>query len=120
MISPETLQAMNREAAQVAAAEDRQPYVYWDEAEVSEFYDSPNGPAFPFTMFGDYRPDGWVLIDTLFADSSGFGRDDEPALSAPQLRDRIKYLVRTTNEVLGFALVESGQFQVKVGVFHRS
>lgn len=62
---------------------------------------------------GDYRPEGWELIDKLFVDSSGLGSAGSPALSAEQFLAKVK-------EGLGYALIEQGQFQVYVGVFEKT
>ena len=69
-------------------------------------------PPFPFPNFGDYRPQGWELIDEHFVDSSGFGRDDERALSVNQFREKLQ-------AGHGYALIEQGEFQVFVGEFVR-
>jgi hypothetical protein len=67
-------------------------------------------PPFPFPDFGDYRPKGWELVGEYFVDSSGFGMDDEPALSVNQFLKKLKI-------GYGYALIEQGEFQVFVGEF---
>lgn len=51
--------------------------------------------------------------ETLFVDSSGWGGENEPALTVDQFYD----WVRDHGKGHGFAIVETGQFQVVVGVF---
>lgn len=54
----------------------------------------------------------WKLIETLLVDNSGFGQDDEPALTIEQFY----------KEILagrGYGVIDAGQFQVQVGVFER-
>ena len=52
----------------------------------------------------------WNLIDTLFVDNSGFGQDDEPALTIDQFYKKIK-------AGYAYGVIDAGQFQVMVGVF---
>ena len=48
----------------------------------------------------------------------GFGSENEPAMTIPQF---IKSLseIWNINKRLGFGIVETGQFQVKIGVFEK-
>lgn len=109
MFSPETLRAMSAEAAARAAAENRVPFAYWPQDEVTA--------PFPFPNLGDHRPAGWRLIDTLFADKTGWGYDDEPALSVAQLTRRVEAINAEHNWKVGYAIIEEGQFQAVIGVF---
>jgi hypothetical protein len=112
MMSLEAIKRMSSEAATVAAATNERPFTYWNAAEVDEL------EGFPFPFLGDFEPPGWREVDRHFVDSSGFGADDEPALSARQFRqvilDRIAEVPGT-----GWAVVEAGQFQVYVAEFQR-
>lgn len=60
--------------------------------------------------FGNYRPKDWKMIESHFVDSSGFGRENELALTFPNFYEKL---------VLGhgYAIIEAGQFQVYVGEF---
>jgi len=76
-------------------------------------------PPFPFPFLGDYVPDGWTLcesIDPLFVDSSGFGSTGEPALTVDQFIARLRDFQKS-GDPYGFAIVETGQFQIYVGVY---
>ena len=54
----------------------------------------------------------WQQVDELFVDSSGFGWEGEPALTIEQFYKQVK-------KGFGYAVVDSGQFQVFVGVFEK-
>lgn len=114
MMSLDTIRAQNREMAARAAQEGLEPFVYFD---VDELHASS---GFPFPFIGDHRPEGWELVDEHFVDSSGFGADNEPALSVRQfvalVEDRIE---NTPGTAVGWAILSAGQFQVWVGEFHQ-
>jgi hypothetical protein len=103
---------MSREACRKAAKAGLFPYVPLHEDEIETY------PPFPFPNLGDYRPKGWKLVDTLFVDSSGFGADDEPAMSVRQLKAKLNELQRS-DETYGYGIVEAGPFQLHLGVFER-
>ena len=62
---------------------------------------------------------GYELIQELFADSSGFGQDDEMALSVNQFERRIKELV-SLHGTLTAKITNAGMFQVYVGLFKKT
>lgn len=101
MYSIEEIKQMNKKAARVARG--KLPYVAKCDGDEGAL-ECPN--------FGDYRPKGWKLIETLFVDNSGWGGDNEPALSIN------KFIARVKND-FGYAVIEQGQFQVYVGVFEK-
>lgn len=113
MLSGRAIRAANMEAAERAAEADAKPFVYFEADEVDEW------GRFPFPYLGDYRPEGWELVDTHFVDSSGFGRTDEPALTQGQFRELVKQRIRMSPVTLGWAVIEAGEFQVFVGEFRR-
>lgn len=102
MYSIEMIKQMNRDAAK--AAKGRSPYIAKCDRDEGVLH-CPN--------FGDYRPKGWKLVETLFVDSSGWGGDDEPALSISSFIDKVR-------DGFGYAVIEQGQFQVCVGVFEKT
>lgn len=53
---------------------------------------------------------------SLFCDASGFGSENEPALTQRELRDTIIELHKH-NSKFGFGIVYVGQFQIEIGVF---
>ena len=66
-------------------------------------------------------PDWWYGFKILkggelWCDSSGFGAENEPALTVSQFADVVSKLVKE-NPHLGFGLYSTGQFQAGVRVF---
>ena len=55
----------------------------------------------------------WSLIDILLVDNSGFGQENEPALTIKQFYKQIK-------AGLAYGVVDAGQFQVQVGIFKKT
>ena len=106
MFDLDTIRAMNRKQATGARRANVEPYVIESESEVDGF------PPFPFPNIGDYRPKGWKLVNKYFVDSSGFGSNDEPALTTEQFKRKLKV-------GMGYAIIEEGQFQVYIGEFER-
>jgi hypothetical protein len=136
MFSPSTIQDLQDKAARDAARRNRKPYVLWNEEEVDRI------DRFPFPFIGTHRPKGWRelvtsdgievrnawsggVVDsdepiTLFVDSSGFGDDNEAALSVRQFKSVLKEVVTASGKLgktVGFAIIEVGQFQVVLGLF---
>jgi hypothetical protein len=110
MLSAEYIASQSRAAAVWAAAQELEPYVPASTQEVLRWN------RFTFPYFGDYRPFGWVLVETLFCDSSGLGYEDDPALTVDGLKRKvIDWLNR--DATVGFAVLDAGEFQVYVGVF---
>ena len=62
---------------------------------------------------------GYELVEQLFADSSGFGQDDEMALSVNQFERRTKELLRE-HGTLTAKITGQGMFQVYVGFFKKT
>lgn len=111
MMDLATIEAMSRKAARKAAAENLTPYVPYNADEVENY------ESFPFPFLGTLVPDGWEETeDQWFVDSSGFGREGEPALTVEQFqRELYDYVV--DHPGYGFAVVGAGQFQVYVAAF---
>ena len=61
---------------------------------------------------------GYELIDKLFVDRSGFGQEDERALTKSQFECKLAEIVAEYNTVYA-NLTEVGQFQVYMGIFKR-
>lgn len=111
MMSPSYIRQIAREAAETAAEQGQEPFVYFNAEEA--IHDSVRIP-----FLGDYVPEGWETIgDPLFVDSSGFGSASEPALTREQYRAAVAERIETARSegyTSGFAVVEAGQFQVYV------
>ena len=103
MMSLESIKRLSCEAGERAAEMNREPLIAFCDKDEAVFK-CPN--------LGDYVPDGWKLIDRLFVDNSGFGAQNEPALTAEQFIEKVK-------EGLGYAIIEEGQFQLYIGVFKK-
>lgn len=109
MLSATQIVSMSDEAAEKAARKGRHPYKPWNAAEVAGYGITRKVP-FPF--IGSYRPVGWELVEHRLVDSSGFGANDEPALTLEQLREWV-----TAHRNDGWAIIEAGEFQVVIGRF---
>lgn len=103
---------VNAEAAADAAKRGKVPFV-------CSIREVDAMQTFPFPYLEDYVPRGWMRADKeWFVDSSGFGTEDEPALTAQQFRESLREYI-AAHPGSGFAIVEAGQFQVYVAAFER-
>lgn len=107
MMSLQSIESLSRQAARKAAAKHKTPYI-WEQDD----QDNPILPL-PFPFIGDYVPAGWQKVGEYFADCSGYGDDDEPALSLNQFLEKLQI-------GKGYAITEAGEFQVYVGEFVRA
>jgi hypothetical protein len=115
MTSIQRIQQLADEAGATAEDKGLEPHVFEHDYEFERI------PPFPFPNLGSYLPEGWRVVDEdvqeeLFADSSGFGAEDEPALSVTQLLDKLRELFAAHPD-WGYGLTTVGQFQVNIGVF---
>jgi hypothetical protein len=100
-----TLNYLNDKACKEARRNAVQPLQIVDQSEIDMF---PKGIRIPFV--GERNVRGWKLVEELFVDTSGFGADDEPALSLRQLKNRLEV-------GKGYGILRSGEFQSYLGVF---
>lgn len=129
MISQETARQMAHDQAAEAAQKGQEPFLIWQE-DIEHINIKKVCQAMPF--LGDYLPEGWqrvsleseedrhgVYIDdnegfgAYFVDSSGFGQNGEPALN-PE-----RFVKEYLEPGFGYAIVEAGQFQVRIGKFKK-
>ena len=111
MFGPETLRAMNAEAAEIAREEGLEPLLV-----------STSEEARGIPNLGDACEDvdaDHERVATLFCDTSGFGAPNEPALTQQQLFEKIDELIDEHGPVL-MAIEEAGQFQAYVAVWSAS
>jgi hypothetical protein len=131
MFSPSTIADLQLEAAAQAAHQHKQPLVVWAAEEITE---APN--------LGTYTPAGWrpllwADIDQdgqghgehgdervlLFVDLSGWGDEDEPALSQRQLVAKVE-AIQTVGAAkrltIGWGIYEVGQFQGHLAAYLRT
>ena len=66
----------------------------------------------------DVLDDEFTEIDELFCDSSGFGNENEPALTQKGAEIYIEKLLKEHGEIYG-AITSAGQFQVYVTIFKK-
>ena len=59
---------------------------------------------------------GYTLVENLFVDSSGFGTENEPALTRSQFERTLTALLEK-HKTLTAKITNAGQFQVYVGLF---
>jgi hypothetical protein len=115
MMSLSAIQQVSRDAAIRAARDNRIPFTVEDQdIAIWKARFKAGNLKFPFPFLGAYVPHGWRRTDRkpLFVDSSGFGREDELALT-----------VTATIEALipgkAYAIIESGQFQLHLAEYER-
>lgn len=112
MMSLETIRHLSRVAGNKARHEGRKPWVPEGEGEISE----ENLRRIP--NLGQYVPKGWKRAEEWFVDSSGFGREGEPALTIGQFVEAVKEYFGH-HPGCGLGIVEVGQFQVYVAAFEK-
>lgn len=119
------IRALNDDAARRAYERHFEPYVV-TEVDLKVW---AIAPCFPFRQLGGYLPEGWGRVSledealdhgvylgdndgfgAYFVDASGFGHRGEPALTIKEFLDKLEV-------GYGYAIVEAGRFQVKIGKF---
>lgn len=110
----ETIWAMNRQAGDRARMLGLTPF-HLRHADQLEFM-----PPFPFPNLGDDAVEvskQYEHVEDLFCDKSGYGAEDEPALTTDQLKVRLIELLAENPDGIYLAIVEEGPFQIYVGVW---
>lgn len=105
MMSLETIRRLSQDVAKCAAREGRRPLLIEQEdlPYVADLiWHIPN--------LGSYVPRGFTLTRRLFVDKTGWGADNEPALTFAQF-------CREITADRAYAIIEEGEFQVYVGEF---
>lgn len=116
MMSIDTIRQIAKEAGAKARKLKLEPYVP-SSADLSEAKDDVKSVTGHIPFLGTLVPKGWTKTDTVwFCDSSGFGAEDEPALTPKRF---IKELTEfhATHPDHGYAIEEAGQFQVYVRAY---
>ena len=128
MMSTQMIRAISDDAAYRAAQEAREPLIAW-----------PNDDLRGAPFLGEYVAAGWrklLWIDVpvrprnvysfeddleayFMVDASGWGSDDEPALSYPQLKSYLAELMKADRRDIGIGIVEQGQFQIVMQLYVR-
>lgn len=120
MMSPETIRSLEEKAARRAAKRKMIPYMPWDIAEVEAW--GSDGVSAPLPSIGGYKPKGWQRvdgIDELFVDASGWGREDEPAMTLKAFKRLVIENIRAGKQY-GYAITSVGQFQIYIGIFEQT
>jgi hypothetical protein len=112
MMSLAVIQQLSDAQARKAARVKRRPYVPFDVEEVDRM------ETFPFPNIGSYKPAGWRKVADWFVDKTGWGAEDEPALTLNQFRAAVREWVEK-HPGDGFAITEEGQFQIYVSAFRK-
>jgi len=138
MMDIETIVAMNKDQGRRSKRNSVKP-MRFDDEDIEKAKEGYTTPLQKIVNLGDYVPKGWKRFNTkaiadklnipfswkildnggLFVDSSGFGSDNEPALSVKQFLGMISKLYDFRKD-LGFAICSEGQFQLTVGVYEES
>ena len=139
MYDIETIRQMNKDDGQNAMDQGLEPLKF-NSVDMNNLKGGDITPIRSIPDLGDSVPNGWSRFDlgkikdkftysskiykgdaqgqgAFFVDQ-GFGSENEPAMTIPQF---IKSLseIWNINKRLGFGIVETGQFQVKIGVFEK-
>ncbi len=112
MLSIEYIKQVSEDHAREALAQGIEPYRPLGIFEVNCW----NLVPIPFPVMGDYKPNGFVKVDSLFVDASGLGEEREPALTKRAL---IEYVKNHIDDSYYYALGDIGQFQLWVNVYQR-
>lgn len=113
MMSQSYIDEIAAEAAAEAEAEGLEP----ERAESVLAHFKSHG-SFNIPFLGDYVPEGWerTTFEPLFVDSSGFGSDNEPALSVRQFVRKLEEYSKARDHI-ALGIIEAGQFQLYVATY---
>jgi hypothetical protein len=115
MMDMATVRYYARKAGSAARREGLEPYQPTGLADI----DFAN-PGFRIPNLGTYVPTGWRRTeDVWFVDKTGWGREDEPALTVPRFVEKIREYF-STHSTAGFGVIYEGEFQVYVAAFERT
>ena len=134
MMSLSQIISTSREAGEEAKDQDLKPCMF-DQFEIEHLQSGYKGYLSQIPFLGDYCPNNWKPVDlseiglksldgvfmgdhdgfgAYMVDSSGFGRSPgEPALSIDQF-------VEVIDKEYGYGIVETGEFQVKIGLYEKT
>ena len=136
MMSPEQIDAIQRENAEEAEKKGKTPLIVeaCDLGTIERFANSINQTPF----LGDYIPEGYKYVDSLeeilpdksryifqghllFVDNLGLSDGGEAALSVEELFDLCKeFFVARKQEPFYLGIWNTGQFQVHLAVFEKA
>src|ERR1700684_756295 len=111
MYSLEAMDRRDQQVVKLARKNKKQPLILTPEDVQAWNFSLPD--------LGSYVPRGWERVEdpiAWFVDHSGWGKDDEPALSLDQFKKVLLAHVQE-NPTHGYAIVETGPFQMYVAIF---
>ena len=109
----ETIRRINQTSAERARELGLEPVLLETAAQLKDW------PPFPIPHLGGACSDvdeDHERVDSLFVDSSGFGADNEPALTSDQFKTRLVALMGEHGSLI-LAIEDQGQFQLYVVVW---
>ncbi len=109
MMSGQQIREISDKATRKAMKAKKKPYRITQD-DLDKLKAGSAEPLSRFPFLGDYVYETWVKMEDYFVDSSGFGSDDEPALTIPQFIDKLVV-------GRGYAITEAGEFQVYIGEY---
>ena len=110
MMSAEYIQSLADQAGNRARRNRTQPRAFTP-AKLEQL----GQPGARIPNIGSYRHPSWRLVEDRMVDKTGWGHEDEPALTIRSFKQWI-----AENPGSGFASIEEGQFQMVVGRFERA
>lgn len=137
MMDSATMDELQSKSAYHARVNNIKPKMF-SEDEIFKMSDGDISVLRDIPDLGHYRPQGWKRFNiieiknklkhkykilnnnknhgTLFCDASGFGCNDEPAMTVYECLETIQELDHIKKN-LGYGIVRTGQFQIELGVF---
>ena len=140
MMDIETIKQVNEEAGKNAKENNIKPLVF-NSVDMDKLKHNDIEPIRTMPDVGDSVPSGWSRFNigkikdqfkysykiykddangygAFFVDQ-GFGSENEPAMTISQFIHSLSEIWKK-NKKLGFGIVETGQFQVKIGIFQKA
>ena len=144
MMDIETIKQVNKEAGKNAQENNIKPLVF-NSVDMDKLKHNDIEPIRTMPDVGDSVPSGWNRFNlgkikdqfkysykiykddangygAFFVDQ-GFGSENEPAMTIKQFINSLSQLWNNpnipNNKKLGYGIVETGQFQVKIGIFQK-
>ena len=139
MMDLETIKQVNKEAGENAKENNIKPLVF-NSVDMDKLKHNDIEPIRSMPDVGDSVPSGWKRFNVgkikdqfkysykIYKDDAdgygaffvdqGMGSENEPAMTINQFIHSLSEIWKK-NKRLGFGIVETGQFQVKIGIFNK-
>jgi hypothetical protein len=116
MMSLAAIRQLSRDAAVIACRHNKIPFVF-EQEDIDDFkahLAAGRTIQFLIPLLGDYLPQGWRSTDRqpLFVDTTGFGREDEPAMTT-------RAFVEAFKPGKGYGVIECGESQAFIREYER-